>query len=146
MAPPTSSSYVKCNSTLPRSAAQSPGGLSEGVRTSSASKRTASSRRSARKERIAACGSDIGFQEPVGLLPSRPEIFDETQEDARGHGCIFLADRFGRVMAYAALAPYEQHADIGYGDHRHAVVPRPSGHPARADALSLDRPGELVLE
>jgi len=42
---------------------------------------------------------------------------------------------FVRMMADAAAATHEDHADIGNVDHRHAVVPRPARQLECAQAL-----------
>ena len=53
---------------------------------------------------------------------ARPEIFDQPQQHARGGVGIGRIDMLVRMVADAATASHEQHADVGDVDHRHAVM------------------------
>ncbi len=61
----------------------------------------------------------------------------KTRADSLG---ILDRDRFQRVVADAALAADEQHADVGEVDHRHPVVARAGRQPAHRQPFGLDRP------
>src|SRR3954469_17711382 len=58
---------------------------------------------------------------------ARPEILDQPQQHPDAGIGIGDIDVLVRMMADAAAAAHEQHGDIGGVNHRHAVMPRPTG-------------------
>src|SRR5882762_6572195 len=76
----------------------------------------------------------------------RLEILDQPQQHARAGSGIGQFDMFVRVMADAAAAAHEDHADIGDVDHRHAVMPCPARQFEDTKAFGRDGVGELRLQ
>ena len=85
-----------------------------------------------RAERAAAAGK------PQSTTISRRKILDQPQQHARAGIGVGDVDMLVGMMADAAAAAHEQHADIGDVDHRHAVMPCPARQFERAKAFRRD--------
>src|SRR5438270_1196465 len=57
---------------------------------------------------------------------ARADILDQPQQHARAGVGVGELDMLIGMVADAAAAAHEDHADIGDVDHRHAVMPRPA--------------------
>jgi hypothetical protein len=56
---------------------------------------------------------------------SRTKIFNQPQQHTRAGVGIRKFDMLAGMVADAAAASHEDHADLGDVDHRHAVMPAP---------------------
>src|ERR1700682_1309493 len=88
-----------------------------------------------------ACGAGCAFISV--LLVDGCEVFDEAQEYSRAGVNVLERDRFRRVMADATLAAYEQHADIGQIEERHAIVTGSAREFAHRQSLRGNRLADL---
>src|SRR5216684_1156363 len=88
-----------------------------------------------------ACGAVCAFIS--GPRVDGSEVFDKAQEYLRAGVHVLERDRFRRVMADAALAAHEQHADIGQIDERHAIVTGSAREFAHRQSLRGNRSADL---
>ena len=100
--------------------------------------------RSKRGVRKARCANERAPQ-LLGCIP-RPEILDQPQQHPRAGVDIGEFDMFVGVMADAAAAAHENHADIGDIDHGHAIMPCPARQFEHAKALTRNCFRQLGLE
>ena len=68
----------------------------------------------------------------------------EVDQDPHGRIRVRRGDRFGRVMADAALASHEQHGDRAKRDHRQPIVPGAARKSERRDPGAADRCFKLL--
>src|SRR3954468_15241211 len=69
---------------------------------------------------------------------ARPEILDQPQQHPGAGIDIGDIDMLVRMMADAAAAAHEQHGDVGYVDHRHAIMPCPARQLEHATVFASD--------
>src|SRR5580658_1042071 len=67
---------------------------------------------------------------------ARTEVLDQPQQYPRTGVDVGRLDMLVRMMADAATAAHEHHADIGKVDHGHAVMPGPARQFEHAIALA----------
>ena len=81
---------------------------------------------------------------------SRPPAAENSQSAAAARGAPASAsatlDMLVRMVADAAAAAHEDHADVGDVDHRHAVMPGTARQLEHADSLRRDRLRHLRLQ
>jgi hypothetical protein len=84
----------------------------------------------------------------ASLLPTplRLKVLDHPPQDAGAGVRIRQLDMLVRVMADAAAATDEDHADIGDVDHRHAVMPGSALQLEHAKAFGSDCVCDLRLQ
>src|SRR3954464_16027342 len=103
-----------------------------------------------RREAVAALDLSDSCLYPVtcglSLALPRPKILDQPQQHPRARVGIGELDMLVRVMADAAAAADEDHADIGNVDHGHAVMPGPARQLEHGKTFGFDRLRDLLLE
>src|SRR3546814_3705987 len=72
------------------------------------------------------------------LLKVRIEVLEEVEEHPRGRLGILGGDAFQRIVADAAAAAHEEHADRAERRQGHGIVAGAARQPERADSLELD--------